>query len=96
MRVELTESFNKCIKRFSENVRNQVISKLDELVTNRCRALKLVGRLSKYSSLRVSRELFVIVKHVPEQKLVRAYGICRRESLVEELREILESQRGSP
>jgi len=48
--------------------------------------LQLRGRLSKFASLRLSRELFIVVRYLADQRYVIAYSIARRESLVEELR----------
>lgn len=86
VRVELSEDFNRLLRKYSDSIRKDVIKLLDELVMGKAKALQLRGRLSKFASLRLSRELFIVVRYLADQRYVIAYSIARRESLVEELR----------
>ncbi len=88
VRVKLSETLNKALRKYSESIRKDVIELLDKLVMGKIKAIPLRGKLSRFAALRISRELFVVVRYVPEQKYVVAYAIARRESLVKELEEL--------
>ena len=90
VRVELSEDFNRLLRKYSDSTRKNAIKLLDELVMGKVKVLQLRGKLSRFASLRLSRELFIIVRYVASQRYVVAYSIARRESLVEELRRCIQ------